>query len=185
LERAISFIKQKHRGQLRAGGMPAWHHMLRVCLLLDFILDQTGEGKQKDKVNISLAALGHDLSEDTDAKKEEIVAIFGERALALIFGMTNRWEDKNPRPYIRQVVGSEETIRLIKLADLYDNILNVTYCFKILGKKWVTSFFVPIARPMRRAIIKTKFRRYKRSAKILILLVDIAMTLLERELVRN
>lgn len=181
-QQALRFVKQKHRGQFRAGEVPAWHHLLRVSYLLDFVLKQTGEGNSKERFIISLSALGHDLLEDTNAKEDEIRSIFGESCLELILGTTNRWGDKKQTPYVRQVVLAEEAVRLIKLADLYDNISNTTYSLYILGRKWTTSYFLPIVLPMRRAIIKTKFYRYRKSAEHLISLVNAATMLLEKEL---
>lgn len=181
-QKALDFIKKKHRGQFRAGKVPVWHHVTRVSHLLDYVLEQTGEGQGDEGFIIPYAALGHDLLEDTDATEEEIRNTFGDRGLELILGMTNRWGDKRPAPYVRQVVRSDEGVRLTKLADLYDNITSVTYNLHILGLKWATSYFLPIVSPMHKAVIKTKFPHYKNSSAELIFGVDIAMTLLKKEM---
>lgn len=179
---AVAFIRHKHKGQIRSGKSPAWHHLVRVSSALDFILTKHKEGSVKERRTITLAALGHDILEDTDANEKELVAVFGTRGLTLIKGMTNRWGDKHAAPYVAQVVRSEEAVRLIKLADLYDNIAHVTFNMGLLGTRWATSYFLPIVRPMQRALIRTRFSRYRKSAAELIALVEAASRLLDREL---
>lgn len=182
LKQILNFVKLKHCGQTHAGGVPVWHHLWRVAQLIDFVLKYTKEGNSKERFLIFAVALGHDLLEDTDAAKNEISSLFGKRCLALILRLTNCWGDKNPTPYVKQVIHSEEIVRIIKLADLYDNISNVTYNLRILGKKWTQSYFLPIVAPMKRTIIKTTFSRYGHSAEILTALVNAAETLLMEEL---
>lgn len=181
-ERALRFVKRKHRGQFRAGSVPVWHHVARVSHILDAVLGHTKEGIPKERFVIILAALGHDLLEDTDATEDEIHTVFGNRGLQLIMGMTNTWGDKTPGPYVRKVTRAEEAVRLIKLSDLYDNISNVTYNLHVLGLHWTMSYFLPIVSPMRRAIVKTTFSHYGKSATRLMVLVDAAATLLEKEM---
>ncbi len=181
---ALLFVQKRHAGQFRANRVPAWHHLARVSETLAHVLKETQEGSAQERFLISLAALGHDLLEDTDAKKSEIEKIFGVRGLELIKGMTNWWGDKEKPRYIRQVTRAEEAVRLVKLADLYDNITSVTYNLKILGVRWTTSYFLPIVTPMRRVIVKTKFRRYRKTAKILIFFANTAACLLDEEVKR-
>jgi len=179
---ALSFVQKKHAGQTRDNSLPAWHHLLRVSRVLNLVLNITKEGSIQKKFIITLAALGHDLLEDTDAKEPEIKAVFGDGGLRLIQGMTNWWGDNEKKKYIKQVLHSEESVRLIKLADLYDNISSVCYNIKALGKKWTISYFLPIVTPMRKAVAKTKFKQFSQSAKLLINMILIASLLLEEEL---
>ncbi|MBI5153234.1 MAG: HD domain-containing protein [Parcubacteria group bacterium] len=159
---ALSFVQKKHRGQKRAGGMPVWHHLLRVSQLLEYVLTLTNEGTPKERSLIVLSALGHDLLEDTKAKEDEISVLFGKEGLKLIKGMTNTLGDRDHGPYVQHMVETEEAIRLIKLSDLYDNITSVTYNLTLLGEKWTTSFFLPIVIPMHQAVKTTKFPHYKK-----------------------
>lgn len=183
-QRAARFVQKKHRGQFRAGRVPVWHHLARVSRLLAVILSKHKEGSPKERLVVILAALGHDLIEDTSAKEEEVRSIFGNEGLAIIRSMTNRWGDKHPAPYVKQVIHSPEIVRLVKLSDLYDNITNAAFNIRLLGVRWVTSYFLPIVLPMRKALIRTRFSRYRRSAAELITLVEIAASILDDELER-
>lgn len=181
---ALRLVKEKHKGQFRAGRVPVWHHLARVSNILQFVLKETGEGNANEQFLISTAALGHDILEDTDAKESEVKAVFGKRGFQIIKSMTNSWGDKNVKPYVRQVASSEEAVRLVKLADLYDNHISVVYNLHILGLKWTNSYFLPVVTPMRRAVTKTKFKKFKKSAAHLVLLVNSAAFLLEQEIKR-
>ncbi len=162
--------------------MPVWHHLLRVSKLLGYILNTTREGSAKERQIIIKSALGHDLLEDTNAKEKEIIKVFTHRGLELVNGMTNTLGDYNHSPYIRRVSRDEEAVRLIKLSDLCDNFTGVAYALTLLGEKWTKSFFLPIVMPMYRALKKTKFRRYNKSAKLLFLLIESSINLLDNEM---
>src|SRR3989344_7497791 len=88
-EAALAFVQQKHAGQMRAGGVPTWHHLVRVSHLLQGVLEEYAEGTEDNRQAIVLAALGHDVLEDTDATRADVHSVFGERAAELIWGMTN------------------------------------------------------------------------------------------------
>ena len=180
--RALRFVQEKHRRQFRAGGVPVWHHLVRVSRLLNICFENTKEGNARERFVVSLAALGHDLLEDTNAEEKETRDVFDDYGYELICGMTNRWGDKDVGLYVRQMRGAEEAVRIIKLADLYDNISNVTYNLKLLGLRWTHSYFLPIVEPMRKMIIKTRFGKYKKTANTLIFLVKGATRLLEYEI---
>jgi (p)ppGpp synthase/HD superfamily hydrolase len=181
-ERALKFVQKMHKGQFRAGKVPVWQHLLRVSETLAHVLSHTKEGTPAQRQIISIAALGHDLLEDTQATKAQIKNIFGERGFSLIEGMTNVHGDSNHAPYIRAMKGASEEVRLIKLADLYDNVSSVAHTLPLLGKKWTTSFFLPIVVPMFAAVKRTKFRKYRKTVALLIALVDVSFRQLEKEL---
>lgn len=184
-KKALQFAQKKHKGQFRDNGLPAWHHLVRVSAILERVFQETKEGSAKERETIVCAALGHDLFEDTDATEKEILEIFDARGLALIKGMTNRWGDKERKKYIRQMIQSEEAIRLTKLADLYDNITSVAYNLKSLGLPWTENYFLPIVTPMRHAVVKTRFRKYKKTAFLFIFIVGVAATLLDNEITHS
>lgn len=181
---AVRFIKRKHANQMRKGNSPAWHHVVRVSEILEYVVEKTKEGSATERRIIVLSALGHDLLEDTNAGEKEIRTVFGTRGLELIRGMTNSRGDAHTVHYVKQITRSEEAVRLIKLADLFDNITHVAYGMGLLGPRWVTSFFLPIASPMRRAVVRTRFRQYKHTAAFLIEMIEIATMMLNEELRR-
>jgi (p)ppGpp synthase/HD superfamily hydrolase len=181
-EHALAFVQKKHRGQFRAGKVPVWHHLLRVSDLLRLTLSDMKEGTPKERRIIALAALGHDLLEDTKATDKEIATVFTKRGLELIHGMTNPHGDADHGPYIRAMASAEEAVRLIKLSDLYDNFTSVVHMLPTVGAQWTNSFFLPITMPMHAAIKKTTFTEYPKTAEHLIRLVDSSVQLLESEL---
>lgn len=184
-EKALHYAQKMHSGQKRAGGMPVWHHLLRVSEILNKILKETKEGTPAERKIIPIAALGHDILEDTKAKEADVVEVFGNRGLELIRGMTNWLGDGNHKPYIEAMAKAEEAVRLIKLADSFDNFTSVAYNLTLLGEKWAYSYFLPIVLPMREKIFKTKFVTYKKTAEKLMFLVDAGWGLLESELEEN
>ncbi len=64
LEQALDFAAKKHKGQLRIGGDEYITHPIAVCE----IIKKKGLG-----LDYQIAALFHDLLEDTDATEEEIL----------------------------------------------------------------------------------------------------------------
>ncbi len=181
---ALAFIQKYHTGQKRAGDVPTWHHLVRVSLLLQTVLERYKEGEKTERSIVALSALGHDILEDTEVAKDEVQEVFGDRGLELIIGMTNELGDKDVEPYVKKMVQAEESVRLIKLADLYDNISNVTYCLFTLGPKWTHGYFLPIVTPMYQAIKKTEFHTYRNTGEELQKMVEVAFFLLQSELGR-
>jgi len=181
-QRALEFVKKKHAGQIRAGNVPAWHHLVRVSYLLQNLLTQYEEGTPEERDAIIIAALGHDILEDTDATRDEVASIFGDRAAELVWGMTNEWGDGNIAPYVEKIVASEEAVRLIKLSDGFDNNANVVYNMPLLGTQWVTSYFLPVVKSMQETVTKTEFKAYPKTAATLIAMVKNSFLLLKKEL---
>ncbi|MEK7516359.1 MAG: HD domain-containing protein [Patescibacteria group bacterium] len=184
-EALLAFVKRAHAGQARCGGyVPTWHHLDRVSRLLESVLWETGEGTEEEREAIALAGLGHDILEDTEVSDEEVRRQFGDRAFQLISGMTNKWGDKNTGPYIENMCRSEESVRLIKLSDLYDNCTSAAQCLFTLGTTWAREFLIPIVKPMSEAVLKTDFMIYPRTAERMKALVQNAYRLLEEEVAR-
>ena len=71
LQRALIFAKEKHKGQKRIGGDDYITHPIAVCEIVK------SQGLDK---NYQIAALFHDLLEDTDATEEEILK-YGNREI--------------------------------------------------------------------------------------------------------
>jgi hypothetical protein len=144
---------------------------------LEVVLNETEEGNKADREDIIIAALGHDLLEDTDASEETVKKVFGERGFVLIEGMTNRFGDDKPEPYATQVSEGEEGVRLIKLSDIIDNCLHATYHLRGLDLRWATDHYFPIVRPMIAALLPTTFTIYPKTAELLKIMASAAYTL--------
>ena len=119
------------------------------------------------RVIIECAALGHDLLEDSPITGVEIESKFSKEVLTYIQELTNTEGDSHTKGYVKQMVKASEEARLIKYADLCDNILHVSYSAHMLGKKWIYDYFLPIVDPMRKAMDKTQFKKYPKTAAIL------------------
>ncbi|MEK9152432.1 MAG: hypothetical protein AAB692_03635 [Patescibacteria group bacterium] len=163
----LDLVQKYHAGQFRAGEVPVWHHLARVSGLLETVLDATREGSASEREDVIIGALAHDSMEDTTVTPAELRAILGLHGLALVEGMTNRFGDDHPEPYVHQVVENEEGVRLIKLSDLFDNCTSVTFNLYALGTKWNDEYFLPIVRPMISAIMPTLFHAYPKTSEIL------------------
>jgi GTP diphosphokinase / guanosine-3',5'-bis(diphosphate) 3'-diphosphatase len=180
----FNFVRRKHRGQVRAGGVPVWHHVARVADILALVLNQTGEGSEEERWTICHAALGHDLLEDTDATLEEVKEIFGERGFELIVGMTDDWDSNSPSLYVDKVMASDEPVQLTKLADLFDNYTSAAHNLHTLGLQWAREYFMPIVGPMADSLAVTPFKEYLETGNRLVTLATTAKWVFEREILR-
>ena len=173
-QEALALVQRVHAGQVRAGGVPVWHHLARVSRTLEVVLNETEEGPAEEREAIVLAAFAHDALEDTPVTKEEILAACGQRGLELVVGMTNSFGDDHPEPYVAQVAASDEGTRLIKFSDLYDNLSGAAYNLYILTTKWNEDYFLPIVRPMIAKLMTTDFTVYPKTAERLKGMVRVA-----------
>ena len=80
-EKALSFATQKHKGQYRVGGAEYITHPMAVAE----IVRQNGYG-----IDVRIAALFHDLLEDTDAKESEILKFGNEEILKAVKLLTKQ-----------------------------------------------------------------------------------------------
>lgn len=102
------------------GRVPYWMHVLSVAEILECAIDRGGEITDAAmREDIFLAALGHDLYEDTDVGRAEIERRFGVRVDGLIQGMTNDG-DQDRAAYLARMGAAPEEVRLIKLAGVVD-----------------------------------------------------------------
>ena len=74
-QEALEYATKKHEGQFRIGGDPYISHPIAVAQILK------DDGYQPEYL---LAALFHDLLEDTDAREGEILEIGGEHVLKAV-----------------------------------------------------------------------------------------------------
>lgn len=184
-EKILEYIKKKHEGQMRAENVPTWHHLARVSHILRVVLEKYDEGTEKERAAIIRAGYGHDLLEDTDATEGELIELFGEDGALIIHGATNEWGDDDVRPYVEKMRREPESVRLVKLADLYDNISNVTYCLSALGTEWTESYFLRVVTPMYEMVAVSSFTTYKETADELKSMVQNAFSLLHDEFARH
>lgn len=168
----LALVKEAHAAQSRNNGrVPYWMHVQAVAHVLDFGIARGGEIRYPLRERLYLAALGHDLYEDTKVTRADIERQFGEDVAAWIQGMTNDGDDDRAA-YLARMAAAPEEVRLIKLADVIENTTSVSYAVPDMGIEWVESFFVPIATEMHDLLGKSEFPKYPRTAQALQFLFD-------------
>jgi hypothetical protein len=179
-QRMRELTRRGHAGQTRNGGrLPYWVHTDAVADICDQALRRTGELPPDEAADLVLAAHGHDLYEDTGVTAATIRDQFSTRVDRWIDGMTNRKGDRDRADYMRRLASSDDETRVIKCADLIDNMLSVAYGLHDLGLGWAREFFLPIATETRDVLLSTPFTRLQATGAYLIGLVDWAWTRLE------
>ena len=127
IRRAFELAEREHRGQTRRSGEDFIHHpwgVAQICAQL-----------QLDDATI-VAALLHDVVEDTDAELDEVRAEFGAEIAQLVEGVTKLTrisfqsrEQAEAENYRKMIVAMAQDVRviLIKLADRLHNMRTIEY----------------------------------------------------------
>ncbi len=143
----LKLVKERHGMQHRNGSAktPYWLHCYGVATLLDSLIRQYAVDTPETKREaLYVAALGHDLYEDTATSRQEIVTEFGAEIDELIYALTNEDSDQDRTRYMQKLQTASDEITLVKLADVLENTLSVFYNADLLGKAWINDFFLPI-----------------------------------------
>ncbi len=119
---AYRFSEQAHQGQMRKSGEPYITHPVSVaCLLADLHLD----------VPTIIAALLHDVVEDTKITKQEVSAQFGEQVAELVDGLSKLDKiefqsatEAQAENFRKMLLAMSQDVRviLVKLADRLHNM---------------------------------------------------------------
>ncbi len=127
LLRAYDFAKDAHRNQKRASGEPYFIHPCAVAeILVELGLD----------AETIVAALLHDVIEDTSATEEDVRREFGENVLTLVSGVTKldrfvfkSQEEEEAENFRKIFIAMAKDIRviIIKLADRLHNMRSLNY----------------------------------------------------------
>ena len=162
-----ALIERELGGQKRQDGSTNAMHARRVRALTVEALKLAGEMPPSGTDSIECAALGHDLLEDSQITAAAIEELCGSEALVWIQSLTNTWGDSHAEPYVAQMTAAQEEARLIKYADLTDNIFHASFGIQGLGLKWMKEYFLPIVDPMREKMDTIPFSRYPGASRIL------------------
>ena len=111
LERADAFAEQKHAGQWRIGGAPYITHPRAVAQIV------AGWGMD---IDAQIAALFHDLLEDTDAAEAEIGALGGAEVLEVVKRLTKQ-DGYVMQTYVAEIK-THPIARAVKAADRLHNL---------------------------------------------------------------
>lgn len=127
-QRAASFAARLHEGQYRKDGRtPYAAHVFRVSLTVRHLFGVD------DSVAIA-AALLHDLIEDTTADYDDILEQFGSEVADAVAALTKDMrlpEQERELAYDRQLAQAAWQARLVKLADVYDNLSDLADAKKL------------------------------------------------------
>ena len=122
-QRAASLAARLHRHQTRKDGQtPYVAHPFRVAMTVRDLFDVN------DPVALA-AALLHDVIEDTTADYDDLAAEFGEEVARVVAALTKdmRLPEAGREPaYDEQLAAAPWQARLIKLADVYDNLCDLS-----------------------------------------------------------
>ncbi|MBQ7449917.1 bifunctional (p)ppGpp synthetase/guanosine-3',5'-bis(diphosphate) 3'-pyrophosphohydrolase, partial [bacterium] len=127
IERAFEYANKKHEGQYRVSEEPYIVHPVEVAKILT--------GLKLDK-NTIIAALLHDIIEDTGTPPEEIEQTFSKDVLNLVEGVTKLGkyqfkskEERQAENFRKMFIAMANDIRVIflKLADRLHNMLTLGY----------------------------------------------------------
>lgn len=126
VERAREYAEAAHRGQVRRyTAEPYVMHPARVAAAV---------GQQTGDPAVVAAAWLHDVIEDTGATAEELQALFGARVAGLVVELTNVFTPEAYPQHNRarrkaleraRLAQASEAARLIKRADLADNLVSI------------------------------------------------------------
>ena len=128
LELAYTFAQEKHAGQKRASGEDYFTHPLQIAFI-------AAEEYELD-VDSIIAALLHDVVEDTETSVKTIQNLFGDSVAELVTGLTKLRSIKitskkilKAENYRNFVISVSKDIRvlIIKLIDRYHNISTLQY----------------------------------------------------------
>ncbi len=125
-EQALAYATRKHEGQLRIGGDPYITHLIAAAQ----IVRAWGYG-----IPYQIAALFHDLLEDTDATESEICEIGGKSVLRAVKRLTKTAGYTMPE-YVRGIKASKMA-RVVKAADRLHNLRCATVASEAFRRRYV------------------------------------------------
>lgn len=122
---AILYSVKKHKNQKRVGGDPYITHPISVALILE------SKGFSQDYL---VAAIFHDLLEDTNATEEEILMISSAEILQAVKLVTKETGYNMPNYMMR--IRNNKMAHMVKLADRLDNLRGAILTNKSFQKRY-------------------------------------------------
>ena len=125
IRRAAAYSAERHAGQLRKSGEPFVMHPIAVAKICAGL---------RQEPPVIVAALLHDVLEDTGASRDDIAAEFGEEVALLVDGVTKlsriqfgTREEAQAETYRKMILSMAQDVRviLVKLADRMHNLRTI------------------------------------------------------------
>ena len=126
LNRALRFAAKKHKGQFRKGGDEYITHPMAVAE----IVKNNGYG-----TDYQIAALFHDLLEDTDASEEEIRE-YGNEIILNAVKLLTKEKGYNMTDYIGRIRNNEMAL-VIKAADRLHNLISAVEADEDFRRRYI------------------------------------------------
>jgi len=150
IKNTIDFIKEQHKDQFRHSGEPYYTHPIEVALIvIDYFFD----------TETIVAALLHDVVEDTNFSLNQIAFLFGHKVELLVDRLTKidcgtvvkfKLSDEESSYKLIHCDGNDKRVFAIKLSDRLHNVRTIQYIKSIKKQKKIATetlqVFVPIAK---------------------------------------
>ena len=125
LLQAVGFAAEKHRDHRRKGetAAPYINHPIAVAR-------QLAEAGLEHNTDLLMAAVLHDVVEDTETTFEEVRSLFGQRVASIVAEVTDDkslTQDERKRRTVDAIAGKSEAARLLKISDLIANVYDVIH----------------------------------------------------------
>ena len=125
LLRAVRFAAEKHRDHRRKGEIaaPYINHPIAVAV-------QLAEGGFEGETKLLMAAVLHDVIEDTQTTAGELRSLFGQQVAAIVMEVTDDKsldEKARKRHVVETIARKSREARLLKLSDLIANVYDVIH----------------------------------------------------------
>ena len=122
IARAREFARRVHAEQVRPGGDPQFAHCKRVAGIAIGLLEEHFPPEDDGMFEVVVvAALLHDVLEDTETTDEQLAELFGKRVARIVRAVSHEQEDEPDEVYLSRVAAGGREALLVKLADRLDN----------------------------------------------------------------
>ena len=116
---ALSYAIIHYGENKRFSGVPYIIHPIRVAAIL-----RAAGFSQKDHEELLIAAIFHDLVEDTETTLDEIRDLFGNK-VASIVDEVSKPKKKNKDEWLKEFSNHSEEAKVLKMADRIDNLMDM------------------------------------------------------------
>lgn len=121
---ALAFAEKAHVGQMRPGGEPQIHHVVRVVGLA-LIVGQLESLDDATFAGLVAAAALHDVLEDTSCSDEDLAAEFGGEVARVVRAVSHVSEEESDELYLSRVAAGGRLAVLVKRCDRLDNLESI------------------------------------------------------------